>query len=139
MGFLLDTNVLSEPQRPRPSAAVLAWFESVPSAELWTSALVVGELQKGVELLRRRDAARAARLDDWLGRLVRVYADRILPVTVPVAEEWGRMNVPDPLPVVDGYLAATARAHGLTLATRNLKDVERTGVSLINPFDWPVR
>ena len=137
MGFLLDTNVLSEPQRPRPSATVLGWLDSVPSDELWTSTLVLGELRKGVELLRRRDAVRAARLEDWLGRLVHTYGDRVLPVTADVAVEWGRMNVPDPLPAVDGYLAATARVHGLTLATRNVKDVERTGVSVLNPFDSP--
>ena len=134
-GFLLDTNVLSEPQRPRPAAAVLGWLDSVPSDELWTSTLVLGELHKGVELLRRRDAVRAARLEDWLGRLVHAYGDRVLPVSTGVAVEWGRMNVPDPLPVVDGYLAATARVHGLTLVTRNVKDVERTGVSVLNPFD----
>ena len=62
------------------------------------------------------------------------HSDRILPVDQPIAEQWGRFNVPDPLPVFDGLLAATASAHGLTLVTRNLKDVERTGVSCLNPF-----
>jgi predicted nucleic acid-binding protein len=133
---LLDTNVLSEPQRPRPSEAVLGWLRSVRPEELWTSAVVVGELRKGVELLRLRDATRAGCLDEWLSVLVRSYGDRILPVTTEIAEEWGHLDAPDPLPVLDGYLAATARMHGLTLATRNVKDIERSGASWLNPFEW---
>ena len=136
MGYLLDTNVLSEPQRRKPSPAVLGWLSSLPADELWTSSLVVGELRRGVELLRRRDADRAERLDAWLGDLVAHYADRILPVSTGTAELWGHLNVPDPVPVIDGYLAATASYHGLTLATRDVKDIERTGVRWINPFDW---
>ena len=71
----------------------------------------------------------------WLARLERDYADRILPITAEVAEEWGRFNVPDPVPVIDGLLAATARVHGLTLVTRNVGDLARTGVPLLNPFE----
>ncbi|MBI5547032.1 MAG: PIN domain-containing protein, partial [Deltaproteobacteria bacterium] len=63
------------------------------------------------------------------------YADRLLPITAEIAEEWGRLNVPDPLPVIDGLMAATAKAHGLTLVTRNTVDVARTGVPLLNPFE----
>ena len=70
-----------------------------------------------------------------LETLLRDYADRVLPVTAEVTEEWGRMNVPDPVPVVDGLMAATAKAKGLTLATRNTADVERSGVRLLNPFE----
>lgn len=62
------------------------------------------------------------------------YSDRLLPVTQEVAEEWGRMSVPDPLPAIDGLLAATARVHGLTLVTRNVTDLARTGVPLLDPF-----
>ncbi|MGH9203863.1 MAG: PIN domain-containing protein, partial [Vicinamibacterales bacterium] len=79
------------------------------------------------------NAARA--LERWMRRLVVEHQDRILPVDLAVAEEWGRLNVPDPLPVVDGLLAATARVHGLILVTRNVRDVARTGVRLINPFE----
>ena len=135
MGFLLDTNVISELQRPHPSTAVLRWYGSVPAEELWTSALVVGELWKGVALLRRKSPDRAEPLAAWVTELVGLYGDRVLPVTAAIAEEWGPLNVPDPVPTIDGLLAATCRAHGLTLATRNVKDVGRTGVSWVNPFD----
>ena len=74
-------------------------------------------------------------LEAWLLRLVADYRDHVLPITAAVAEEWGRLNVPDPLPVVDGLLAATPRVHGLVLVTRNTADIERTGVRLLNPFD----
>ncbi|HEX5415945.1 MAG TPA: type II toxin-antitoxin system VapC family toxin, partial [Chloroflexota bacterium] len=103
--------------------------------DLYLSVLVVGEIRQGIERLRRRDPAQAGVFDAWLSQLQREYADHILPVSAGVAEEWGRLNVPDRLPVVDGLLAATAKVHGLTLVTRNIADVARTGVPLLNPFD----
>jgi hypothetical protein len=63
------------------------------------------------------------------------HSPRVLPVTAAVAEEWGRLNVPNPLPVIDSLLAATAKVHGLTLVTRNVADVEATGIPVVNPFD----
>ncbi len=111
-----------------------AWFGSVDSASLFLSVLVLGEARRGIERLRRRDAPQAAVFESWLTRLRRDYADRVLPVTADVAEVWGRMNVPDPVPAIDGLMAATARVHGLTLVTRNVSDLRPTGVSLLNPF-----
>ena len=97
--------------------------------------LTVGEIRQGVERIRRRDLDAATALDRWLDRVVDTHRDRLVPVDRLVAEEWGRMNVPDhPLPVIDGLLAATAKVTGLTLATRNVGDVERTRVDLVNPF-----
>lgn len=96
--------------------------------------LVVGEIRQGIERLRRRDPEQAEIFDAWLGRLMRDYADRIVPVTAEVAGEWGRMNVPDPLPAVDGLMAATAKARGMTFVARNTADVARTGARLLNPF-----
>jgi hypothetical protein len=135
MGYLLDTNVLSELRRRSPDRRVTEWLASVPSAQLFLSVLVLGEVRIGIERLRRRDPPQAEVLDAWLSRMESAFADRILPVGPAVAEEWGRLNVPDPVPVVDGLLAATAKVHDLTLATRNTKDVARTGVSVLNPFD----
>lgn len=137
MSFLLDTNVLSEARKPAGDANVRAWLASVRGAELYLSVLVVGEIRQGIERLRRRDPSQAAVFETWLATLRRDYADRILPVTVQIAEEWGRRNVPDPVPAIDGLLAATARVHGLTLVTRNTADVARTGVALRNPFAPP--
>jgi predicted nucleic acid-binding protein len=108
VSFLLDTNVVSEVPKSRADADVLAWMASVTAADLYLSVLVVGEIRRGVEGLRRRDPAQAAVYDVWLTGLRRDYADRILPVTAEIAEEWGRLNVPDPIPTIDGLLAATA-------------------------------
>lgn len=96
--------------------------------------LVVGELRRGVESIRRRDSAAAASLDRWLETLVAAYADRILAVTSDVAAVWGRFDVPDPLPVVDSLIAATAHVHDLVVVTRNTSDIARTGVPFIDPF-----
>ena len=134
-GFLIDTNVISElRKRDRMDTQVLQWFGRNTDSELWLSVLVVAELRRGVELLRRRDEVAAALLATWLESVVLDYGDRILPVTAEIAQRWGRLSVPDPLPWIDGMLAATALQHGLTLATRNVDDVRRTGVALANPF-----
>jgi predicted nucleic acid-binding protein len=95
----------------------------------------LGEIRRGIEGIRRRDEASAKTLDAWLAKLLADYSPRVLRVHEPIADEWGRLNVPDPLPVIDGLLAATAIIHGLTLVTRNVNDVERTGVACVNPFD----
>ena len=135
MSFLLDTNVLSEARKPNGNPRVLAWLASVKASDLYLSVLVVGEIRNGIERLRRRDARQSVVYEDWLAKLRHSYSDRILPVTVEVAEEWGRMNVPDPVPVIDGLLAATARVQGLTFVTRNTADLSRSGVRLLNPFE----
>jgi predicted nucleic acid-binding protein len=135
VAFLLDTNVVSEVRRPAADSNVRAWLESVPDAELYLSVLVIGEVRQGIERLRRRDPAQVAVFEAWLSTLLHDYGDRIVPVTAEVAEEWGRLNAPDPLPVVDGLMAATAKVRGWTLVTRNLSDLARTGVRLLNPFD----
>ncbi len=134
MSFLLDTNILAELRKPRPDPAVLEWFDSVEGRQLHVSVLVLGEIRQGIERLRRREPARAAAYDAWLETLRREFADRVLPVTEAIALEWGRLNAGDPIPVVDGLLAATAQAHGLTLVTRNVRDFGRTGVAVLNPF-----
>lgn len=135
MTYLIDTNVVSELRKgPRCHPGVAAWIASVDDAELSLSVLVVGEIRRGVEAVRRRDPRRAGLLEHWLARLVRDHADRILPVDRAVAEEWGRLTAIRSTSVIDTLLAATARVHGLTLVTRNVRDIEWTGVPWINPF-----
>lgn len=135
MSYLIDTNVLSELRKgPRCDPRVARWFADVSADDVFLSVLALGEIRRGVERIRRRDAESARSLEAWLRRLVAEHSDRILPVDGVVAEEWGRLNDPDPIPVIDGLMAATARAHGLTLATRNVKDIKRTGVACVNPF-----
>jgi hypothetical protein len=128
-------NVISEARKPAGDANVRAWMASTRSSDLYLSVLVVGEIRQGIERLRRRDAVQAAVYEDWLARLRRDYADRIITISADVAEEWGRLNVPDPVPTIDGLMAATARIMGLTLVTRNVTDVASIGVSLLNPFE----
>jgi predicted nucleic acid-binding protein len=135
LSYLLDTNVISELRKgERANAAVRAWFEGLADEEIFISVLTVGEIRRGIESIRRRDPDSAAALDGWLARVVEAHRDRIIQIDRAVAEEWARLNVPDPLPVVDGLLAATAKVAGLTLATRNVADIEGTGVAIFNPF-----
>ncbi len=135
MSYLLDTNVISELRKgDRADNRVRAWFAGLAEEEIFLSALTIGEIRCGVESVRRRDPDSAAALESWLSRLGESHRGRIVPIDRAIAEEWGRMNVPDPLPVVDGLLAATAKVLGLTLATRNVTDVMSTGVDLLDPF-----
>lgn len=138
MSFVLDTNVVSEPRkRSRADASVMRWFDSVETDDLYISVLVIGEIRQGIEGLRRRDPVQAGHLESWLAGLRRGYADRILPVDLEAAEEWGRMNVPDPISTRGGLMAATAKVRNMTFVTRNTSDVARTGARLFNPFDSP--
>lgn len=134
-GFLLDTNVISEQRKgQRTNPGVSRWFHDHLDDEMWLSVLVVGELRRGVALLERRDAAAAGVIGSWLDSVVEDYHDRILPVTAQVAERWALLGVPNPVSEIDGLLAATALEHSLTLVTRNVNHVKRTGVGFVNPF-----
>jgi predicted nucleic acid-binding protein len=106
---------------------------------MFISALTIGEIRLGIERLRRKDSAQAGLLEQWLRGLHAAYRDHIISVDSDVADEWGRLNVPDPLPVIDGLLAASAKIRGWTLVTRNTADLARSGVLLLNPFDPPSR
>jgi len=135
MTYLLDTNVISEIRKRHPDPHVVAWWDTVTSAEVFISALAIGEIRLGIERLRRRDSAKADLLEQWLHGLRAIYHDHIISVDSRIAEEWGRLNVPDPLPVIDGLLAATARVRDLILVTRNVADLARSDVRVINPFE----
>ena len=138
MSVLLDTNIVSELRKgERADARVRAWFATQPEADIHLSVLVIGELRRGVERVRARDARQAEALERWLQRLTRLHADRILPVDARVADEWGRFSARRNASPIDVLMAATARAHQLTLVTRNTRDVAWTGVAHLNPFERP--
>ena len=140
MSYLLDTNVVSELRKSeRCDPNVSAWYSTVAGAEKFLSVVTVGEIRRGIEGIRRRDTSSARALEVWLAKLLAEYSARILSVNEPIADEWGRLNVPDPLPVIDSLLAATAMVYGLTLVTRNIDDVKRTGVPCLDPFETPRR
>lgn len=133
--WLIDSNVLSELRKgERGDPGVRAWFSEANEADLFTSVLVLGEARRGVESIRRRDPGTADVLERWLAQLTEDFGERVLVVDGVVADRWGLLNVPNPVPVVDGLLAATALTHDMVLVTRNVKDVERTGVRVLNPF-----
>lgn len=134
-GVLLDTNVLSELRKgPRCDAKVRAWLALQESQELFLSVLAIAEIRDGIERLRGRDPKQAARLEAWLNETETFFRDRILPITPEIADRWGRLRTPQPLPDFDRLIAATAAHHGLEIATRNIRDFERTGIPVTNPW-----
>ena len=101
-GFLLDTNVIAEIRKgSRAIARARSWFDALEADDVVLSVVTIGEIRKGTESVRRRDPRSARTLDRWLRRVVAEHPDRILSIDLTVAEEWGRLNVPDPLPVID--------------------------------------
>jgi predicted nucleic acid-binding protein len=136
LSYLLDTNVVSELRKRSPHANVAAWYDGVPSSELFLSCLTIGEVRLGIEVLRRKDKAQAAVLDRWLATLHTIYRDRIVAVDNAIAEQWGELNVSGTLPVIDSLLAATAMVWDWTLVSRNTADLCRTGARLLNPFEF---
>ena len=140
MRFLLDTNVVSELRKIRLRKAdphVVAWADSVDAGDLYLSVISIQELEIGILLLERRDPAQGALLRSWLnGHVLPAFAGRILDVDSAVALRAARLHVPDPRPVRDGLIAATALVHGMTVVTRNLADFDPSGVATLNPWSW---
>ena len=135
MKFLLDTNVISEiRKRDRAHPNVARWVAHTPVKEMGTSVMVLAEIRRGIELKRRSDLKQAEALDRWFAQMRMRLGERVLIVDEPIAEMWAMISVPDPLPLIDGLLAATAKVHDLTLVTRNVGDVGRVGISVVDPF-----
>jgi toxin FitB len=136
VSWLIDTNIISEVRKGRRcDPRVAAWYATADAAELYLSVLVLGEIRKGVDLVRPRDPDRAAALESWLAAVDAAFAGRILPVDREVADAWGRLAAPRTIPVIDALLAATAAVHRLTLVTRNHQHVAGLGVEVLNPFE----
>jgi len=137
VSFLLDTNVLSELRKgPQADLNVRAWDESTRHSVRFTSVVAIAELRKGALAKARRDAAGGAALGRWVGRVIASFEDRILPVDLQVAEAWAALMVPNPRSPLDALIAATARAYGLTLVTRNVRHFAECGVNLVDPWSY---
>lgn len=135
MAYLLDTNVLSELRKgSRCDERVRAWAVSVQSERHCISVLSLGEIRKGIEILRRKAPDQCPAFERWLCTIQVEYAGDILPVTEAVADRWGHLMAEQTLPVLDSLIAATALEHRLVVATRNTQDFLTTGVALVNPF-----
>ena len=136
-GYLLDTNVISETRKTRADGGVIAFLSAAEPAGLFLSVLTLGELRKGVAAKRRTDPLAADQLGSWVEGIETTFADRVLPVDAATARRWGELSANRNWPVIDTLIAATAIRHGLTLVTRNVRDVESTGVPLVDP--WQAR
>ena len=139
VGFLLDTNVVSDLMKPRPSRKVISWAESTAEVLMHLSVITIGEIRKGIDLWSDDDPRRAA-LQAWLDRDVRIrFAGRLIAFDDGVAERWGQLEALAKkrrltLATIDAQLAATALHHGLTFVTRNTVDVAPTGVPVFDPW-----
>lgn len=131
--YLLDTNVVSELRKIKPHGAVVAWLEGLRVEQIFLSAVTMGELQAGVELTRRQDAAKAREIESWLTSVEISFA--IVPMDSACFRECARLMSGKPAALrEDGMIAAAARVHGLEVATRNVGDFKRLGVRITNPF-----
>lgn len=134
--FLLDTNVVSELRRPKPHGAVLQWVAALADNELQISAVTVGEIQAGMEITRQQNQDKAVELERWLNEVAATY--NVISIDAAIFREWARLmhGVSNTL-YEDAMIAATARVHKLTVATRNISDFKQFGVPVFNPFVSP--
>ncbi|QND48034.1 type II toxin-antitoxin system VapC family toxin [Rhizobium lusitanum] len=131
--YLVDTNVVSEARRGTVEA--ISWLRSVEPSTVYLSVITLGEVMRGIALKRRSDPRAATHLEEWLRKLRHDHSGRILPITDQIAVEWGRLAALRPRGEADGLIAATAIVHDLIVVTRNTKDFDDTGVSIVDPWD----
>ena len=131
--YLLDTNVVSELRKPKPHGAVLAWLQSVEDAQLFLSAVTLGEIQAGIEITRQQDPDKALAIEHWLNQLAAAY--NVLPMDAAAFRTWAKfMHHQSNTVYEDAMIAATAQVNKLTVVTRNMADFKRFDVALLNPF-----
>lgn len=137
MNYLLDTNVVSELRKQaKASANVVTWARKTPTYSQFISVITLHELELGVLLMERKDAAQGKRLRNWLAnQVIPAFEGRVIAVDSEVALASARLQLPDPKPVRDAFIAATALVRGLTVATRNVADFSGTGVKVVDPWN----
>ena len=133
--YLLDTNVVSELRKRKPHGAVLAWIDTLRPEQIFLSAVTIGELQAGAELTRKTDPAKASEIENWL--MVTEGTFSVIPMDSACFREWARLKMGKPSALIeDAMIAATARVHGLQIATRNERDFRQFQVAVFNPFQF---
>ena len=136
--YLIDTNVISElRKKSRANRGVISFFQQLKDSkqEIYLSVISIGELRRGVELIRHRgDIEQAKLLENWLERLLSDYSEKILELDTVSAQLWGRLRAPNPENSIDKQIAAIALVHDLIVVTRNITDFDSTGVATFNPF-----
>jgi len=137
--YLLDTDIVSELRKRRCDASVTTWIEPISPTDLYLSTMTVVEITRGIERRIHDDPAFARDLAIWLDTTLRVFGDRVLPLTVNIARRWGRLSAHVGHKNLDLGIAATALEHGLTVATRNVAHYTPTGVPIVNPFETHAR
>ena len=131
--YLLDTNVVSELRKQRPHGGVVAWLQSIDDTQLYLSAVTLGEIQAGIELTREQDPGKAEEIEAWLELVAGAY--NVLPMDATTFRAWARlMHRKSDTLYEDAMIAATAKVHGLTVATRNVNDFNALGLEVFNPF-----
>jgi predicted nucleic acid-binding protein len=135
-GYLIDTNVLSEIRKgqARAQPEVYQWWLGMKDQELFLSVMTLGEIRKGIDRLGARDVSQTVALERWLDEVKLSFRERVIDVTMAVAERWGRLQAVRSLPEVDALLAASVLEYDLTLVTRNEADFEGLGIRVLNPF-----
>lgn len=132
--YLLDTNIVSELRKQRPHGGVVAWLQSIDDAQLYLSAVTIGEIQAGIELTREQDTEKAEEIEAWLELVADAY--NVLPMDAVTFRAWARlMHRKSDTLYEDAMIAATATVHGLKVATRNVSDFHALGLDVFNPFD----
>jgi len=136
--YVLDTDVVSHLRRPEKAHRnVAAWASNTPVTLHFISAITLLELERGILLMERKDAAQGDILRAWMdGQILVRFSGRILPVDIAVAQRCAELHVPDPKPERDALIAATALVHSMTVVTRNVEDFKLTGVEILNPWEW---
>ena len=135
MNYLLDTNILSQIRKRIKNPSATEWISATAPERMHVSVLTIGEIGQGITQLRARgDIRQATVFERWLDDLVHGFGRRIVPVTLEIVQEWGAQSKAQPIPVIDALIAATAKVHGWTLVTRNVRDFEATEVRVLNPF-----
>lgn len=138
MSFLLDTCVLSESTKPSPSEKVRSWLEMQSETDFFISSITLAELWQGISSLPK--SKKRQQLESFFEETVSMFEGRIIPIEKEIAVAWGNVRSEmekngRPIPIIDGFLIATALAHELTFVTRNVSDFEKTGVPIFNPWE----